>query len=197
MAKQGSRKAPASDTTGKKAEALKKEHAKELEERAKEMALVAEAEAERNENEVIDLAVFPQGMPGVNTRQATDPNVTVDDAGYMTVEGRQSAVKTNDTEVIGMGPETPFDVPGSTPEFEVERRIVDTENAVVQGMIAEKRPVTQVIDQGQQMVEFRVNETLEDVTIGVGNTFTFEEGRKYRAPAFVRDHLEEKGFIWH
>ena len=45
--------------------------------------------------------------------------------------------------------------------------------------------------------EFRVNTTLENVTIGKDNHYTFEEGRRYKAPLSVYNHLEEKGLIWH
>lgn len=45
--------------------------------------------------------------------------------------------------------------------------------------------------------EFRVNETLENVTIGQGNNYNFYEGKKYRAPKNVYDHLDEKGYVWH
>lgn len=43
----------------------------------------------------------------------------------------------------------------------------------------------------------RINSTLESVTIGAGNHYTFNEGEKYRVPAHVADHLEEKGYVWH
>lgn len=46
-------------------------------------------------------------------------------------------------------------------------------------------------------VKFRVNETLEQVTIGYGNHYDFEEGREYVAPKSIYDHLESKGLIWH
>lgn len=46
-------------------------------------------------------------------------------------------------------------------------------------------------------VEFRVNDTLNQVTIGHGNHYDFVEGQKYRAPRSIYDHLEEKGLIWH
>lgn len=42
----------------------------------------------------------------------------------------------------------------------------------------------------------RINATLESVTIGAGNHYTFNEGEKYTVPADVADHLEEKGFVW-
>lgn len=49
----------------------------------------------------------------------------------------------------------------------------------------------------EKMKKFRVNTTLEKVTIGVGNHFDFVEGQKYKAPKYVYDHLNEKGYIWH
>ena len=42
-----------------------------------------------------------------------------------------------------------------------------------------------------------VNTDLEQITIGAGNHYSFNEGEKYRVPAHVADHLEEKGLIWH
>lgn len=43
----------------------------------------------------------------------------------------------------------------------------------------------------------RTNEDLEDVTIGVGNLYTFKAGQKTKVSAVVADHLEELGYIWH
>jgi hypothetical protein len=43
----------------------------------------------------------------------------------------------------------------------------------------------------------RINSDLESVTIGAGNHYTFREGEKYKVPAHVADHLEEKGYVWH
>ena len=57
--------------------------------------------------------------------------------------------------------------------------------------------VAQDVDVKEEIVKFRVNETLEQVTIGHGNHYDFEEGREYRAPKHIYDHLEEKGLIWH
>lgn len=55
----------------------------------------------------------------------------------------------------------------------------------------------QAVDVNEEIVKFRVNETLEAVTIGHGNHYDFEEGREYRAPKRIYKHLEEKGLIWH
>lgn len=57
--------------------------------------------------------------------------------------------------------------------------------------------VTKDVDVNEEIVKFRVNETLEQVTIGAGRNYDFEEGREYRAPKYIYDHLEEKGLIWH
>jgi hypothetical protein len=55
----------------------------------------------------------------------------------------------------------------------------------------------QAVDVQEEIVKFRVNETLDMVTIGHGNHYDFEEGREYRAPKSIFTHLEEKGLIWH
>lgn len=46
-------------------------------------------------------------------------------------------------------------------------------------------------------VVIRVNETIEDMTFGVGNHYTFEKGKRYRVPRTLAEHLEEKGLLWH
>jgi hypothetical protein len=46
-------------------------------------------------------------------------------------------------------------------------------------------------------VLIRVNEDLDDVTIGVGNHYSFKMGQKYKVSKQIADHLEEKGYIWH
>lgn len=47
------------------------------------------------------------------------------------------------------------------------------------------------------LVNFRVNTTLEQVTIGAGNHYDFVEGQQYRAPRWVYKHLDEKGVVYH
>lgn len=53
------------------------------------------------------------------------------------------------------------------------------------------------VDVKEEIVTFRVNETLDMVTIGHGNHYDFEQGREYKAPKHIYDHLEEKGLVWH
>lgn len=47
------------------------------------------------------------------------------------------------------------------------------------------------------VVSFRVNTTLEQVTIGVGNHMDLVEGQQYRAPRWIYKHLDEKGVVYH
>jgi len=45
--------------------------------------------------------------------------------------------------------------------------------------------------------EFRVNTKIENMTVGHGNLYDFEEGRTYRAKKHVYDRLNELGYVWH
>lgn len=40
------------------------------------------------------------------------------------------------------------------------------------------------------------NTTLEQMTFGAGNHYTFEEGRKYTVPVELARHLSTKGLLW-
>ncbi len=53
------------------------------------------------------------------------------------------------------------------------------------------------INVSEAVVVIRVNEDIEDMTLGVGNNYTFKAGQKYKVPKHVADHLEEKGYVWH
>jgi hypothetical protein len=45
-------------------------------------------------------------------------------------------------------------------------------------------------------VVIRVAEQLDFVTIGAGNHYSFEVGKKYKVPASVANHLREKGYLY-
>jgi hypothetical protein len=40
------------------------------------------------------------------------------------------------------------------------------------------------------------NTTLEQMTFGAGNHYTFEEGRRYTVPVALARHLSSKGLLW-
>lgn len=68
--------------------------------------------------------------------------------------------------------------------------------------LAGDRQVTQTTDDGEVIyVEapaqtIRVNSTF-DMSYGIGNNYSFEEGKQYRVPADIARHLDELGYLWH
>jgi hypothetical protein len=46
------------------------------------------------------------------------------------------------------------------------------------------------------MVVIRTITDIDDMTYGVGNTFTFKAGVKYRVPSGLASYLEQLGYIW-
>ena len=61
--------------------------------------------------------------------------------------------------------------------------------------------VDEVVEVGVEMandtVVVRVAETIENMTVGHGNTYHFKAGGKYLVPKEVADRLEELGLLWH
>lgn len=61
--------------------------------------------------------------------------------------------------------------------------------------------VDDVVEVGVEMsndsVVVRVSETIENMTVGHGNTYHFKAGGKYLVPKEVADRLEELGLLWH
>ncbi len=45
-------------------------------------------------------------------------------------------------------------------------------------------------------VVIRTITDIEDMTFGVGDTYTFKAGVKYRVPKGLADYLEQLGYIW-
>lgn len=215
--KQGARP---NDATGRKRDQLQKEQAEEQKRREGELTTITAQQEVEEDNGVYDpksgallnadevqaqqeavLRQFREAQSATlapGTRQPGNAGTEVDSNGVMYVEGQEETpVQTNDTEIIGRGPETPFEVVGGTPSDEVMRQVVDRANP----------PASAVVDLGVQelrrgegggrLVTIRVNEDLDNVTIGVDNHYNFQAGRQYKVPKNVADHLEEKGYVWH
>lgn len=78
---------------------------------------------------------------------------------------------------------------------EAKSEVVDlTEAPIVQKPAVEE---VETVEVSHPIREFRVNSTIEHMTIGHGTDYTFEEGRTYRAPKHVWERLEELGYVWH
>lgn len=60
----------------------------------------------------------------------------------------------------------------------------------------EELDVAQEVELEEPTRTIVLNTTLESMTYGAGNHYTFEEGRKYVVPAALARHLREKGYLW-
>lgn len=77
----------------------------------------------------------------------------------------------------------------------LETEVVDvTKNPSLPTVIDEVESVGVSMADDTQVV--RLAEDLEHVTIGVGNTFSFKAGQKYKVPKHVAQHLQEKGYLY-
>lgn len=51
------------------------------------------------------------------------------------------------------------------------------------------------VSSGDDSVEIRVIEDIENMTLGAGNNYNFKAGQKYRVTKQVALHLKEKGYL--
>lgn len=147
----------------------------------------------------------PSSKVRTTTVQPGQPGVgSIQNDGTMTYGNE--IIKTNSTQVLGTGIETPGNDPGAAKGSERTRGRVDTlgdsinanPNNARRGLSwNEVEEVGGPVNDDEVPVVIRAKETLENVTIGVGNNYNFVEGKQYRVPKRVADHLEEKGLVWH
>lgn len=52
------------------------------------------------------------------------------------------------------------------------------------------------VDLADNTTIIRVAEDMDMVTIGSGNHYSFKAGQKYKVPANVASHLQEKGYLY-
>jgi len=136
-----------------------------------------------------------QGVPGEGSLQ---------NDGTFTYNGE--VIKTNSTQVTGTGWESPSNMPGAVSSSQVTRARVDTlgdsinanPNNARRGLsYDEVEEVGGPVDDGDRPVVIRAKETIENMTFGVDNHYSFQEGRQYKVPKRVADHMEEKNLVWH
>ena len=79
-------------------------------------------------------------------------------------------------------------------EIKDETEIVDvTVNPAAPTIIDEVESVG--VSLADDSVVVRVAETLEMMTFGAGNFYSFEAGKKYKVSKELANHLEEKGYL--
>ena len=52
------------------------------------------------------------------------------------------------------------------------------------------------VSTANDMVVIRTITDIDEMTYGVGNTYTFKAGVKYRVPSHLANYLEQLGYIW-
>lgn len=79
-------------------------------------------------------------------------------------------------------------------EFRNEIEVTDLSNPSAPTIIDEVEDLG--VTTADDSVVVRVAEDLPWVTIGAGNHYSFEVGKKYKVPAHVAQHLKEKGYLY-
>ena len=52
------------------------------------------------------------------------------------------------------------------------------------------------VELADDTVVVRVAENIENMTLGAGNNYSFEAGKKYKVAKHVATHLQEKGYLY-
>lgn len=175
MAQQRSGPRPASqrgDVTGMKARALAEENESAVDSRRAELGTVTHAAARVREEGVIDLTgespvlEVPKDL-AETAEQTLDPAPEPIGAGKNINNGSRAAnERENAVEVLELPEEKP--------------RV---------------RGVAEIREEGSEMdpVMIRVLFDLPDTTLGIHNTMSFLENRKYRLPRWMGEHLVDRG----
>ena len=81
--------------------------------------------------------------------------------------------------------------------FEANRKLEDEVIDATKPMKAEPIVVDQVVksENKNATVTIRVSDTIEAMTFGAGNYYSFKAGQKYEVTPDLAAHLEEKGYV--
>lgn len=199
------------DFTGNKKEALQREHEAAVSERRDEIGMVTAQTAAIKDEGVIDLMGSEPRLDTLRGEKATtDPLIAAatgqpsnddDDEPKLTRAEWEALIADVDSRPIvdtsarepviaqpAVEPNTGAtrlgDSKTSIDVFELEPERAQASAAVGEALTA---------DLANEPTLIRTLYSLEDVTIGYGNNFTFKEGYKYKVPRWVAAHLEEKG----
>lgn len=162
----------AGDFTGRKKQELAAKYAEEQERRASEMAMASASAEKTKSREVVDYTQPKAASPPPDTGPVDLTEDTSDDP---TIDAIVAATR-----------EDEGDDDGPTPE-ELDAAQEATARQQVQAVDPTQVQKTSVL--------IRARYDLEQVTIGHGNHYDFEEGRKYRVPPNVANHLSERGLV--
>jgi hypothetical protein len=78
-------------------------------------------------------------------------------------------------------------------QIKLETEVVDYTNPTKATVIIDEPTVVAAAD--EETVVIRVVEDIENMTLGVGNYYSFKAGQKYKVAKHVAQHLQEKGYL--
>lgn len=157
------------DFTGKQKEALAKKHAEEQQQRAGEMSMITAAQEQKKTREVVDYTK-PKAAP------APDPG-PID--------------LTGDGDEDGEGDELIDAIVAKATDEDAGPSAEEAQQRHPAAVAQQSTPVQ--VEKASSLVRARYD--LPQVTIGHGNTYDFEEGRQYRVPPNVANHLAERALV--
>ena len=115
-------------------------------------------------------------------------------SGDFTGKQREDMMKENAAEVVERSKQVSMATAQQAKEFAENVHDPRTHTDVIVEDVEDMGGVT-MSDQGSVVI--RVNEDIDEMTFGYGNTYTMKAGGQYRVPKPVADHLESLGLQWH
>lgn len=116
-------------------------------------------------------------------------------SGDFTGQQREALIEENAAEVAERANQVSMATAAQAREF--EETIHDAKHPESVTIVNEVEDLGSVDRADEEIVVIRVNEDIDDMTYGYGNTYTMQAGGQYRVPKKVADHLERLGLVWH
>jgi len=183
------------DATGKEKERLEREVRPAIEEAAQQVTLTSPPRVEHTD-EVVDYT--GGGAPSAEQAAAGVRMISMDEA----LAAGDTAHTIDDLPESALTQEELDALPDGTVDVRPETIVKTEEPQPAHQQFQQRQQPPEVVRQAAPKVEqsfriMRVNTDLPDVTIGKDNHFTFRENQRYKVPAYVYDHLDEKGYVYH
>jgi hypothetical protein len=169
------------DYTGVQRQMLAEQKAEELADRQQEIGLINQVDIVREEEGIWD----PQ----------TNQVMEMTGEAAARIEALEAPITVEEDPILDPLQQTP----GYDPMKDLQPTEIQQQPPVVRQNVLEVQdlgPEPVVTVQGEWRV-IRVNTDIEEMTYGIGNTYTFLRGRRYRVPKDLYDWLETRGVVYH
>jgi len=166
------------DFTGSERQRLAEENAAELAERQKEIGLVNQVDIITEEEGIFD--------------PATGRVIEMSPEAQARIEALSEPMTVEDDPILDPAVITPgYGQPTQPTEVQQKPKTVAANVMEVHG--GDDEPVT--VESEWRVI--RVNTDIEQMTYGIGNTYTFLRGHRYRVPFHLYQWLESRGVVYH